>query len=120
MRTTLIVMLVVFFVAILSVALMAGAGEPDPRTFVFVREVWQGQIGMVVGADVRLRRLSDKEEWIFPRTGPGGWTNRQVPDGQYLVTVTKDGYIPKIVSVKIPTGERFPHRDYTVLMERVR
>lgn len=120
MRTALIVLMAVFLIAILSVALMAGAGEPDPRTFVFVRERVNGQMGMVIGADVIFLRMKDHEPWPFPKTGPGGWTRRQIPDGHYLVSVKADGYIPKIVSVKVPADSRFPHRTYTIYLERKR
>lgn len=116
MRWILIACLAVFIGSILAVSLMAGAGEPDPRTFVFVRAKWEN----VVGADVVFLRMSDHERWIFPKTGPGGWCHRQVPDGHYLVSVKADGYVSKIMRVTVPDGNKFPYRTFTIWVERAK
>ncbi len=92
---------------------------PDPRTFIFVRDLSHETPHNVSGAQVIARRISDKEAWPFPLTNLGGWTKRQIPDGVYLVSITADGHKPTFLKITVPTKGRYPHRTFEAYMEHL-
>jgi hypothetical protein len=73
--------------------------------------------GIIVGAQVIARRMSDKEPWPFPMTNDWGVTKREIPDGVYLLSVNADGYEPRLIKIRVPTQDKFPTRMYHVTLE---
>lgn len=113
MRAALLAVAVIGALLVLILATVrvgAWQGEPDLRTFVFVR----GPSENIAGAEVVFVGNEDGERWLFPYTNEGGWTRRSLPDGKYRVAITAAGWQTRMLTVAVPTGDRYKHRTFTI------
>ena len=89
----------------------------DLRTFIYV---WSSTAA-ISGASVYVERKQSDSiapiRFSFPKTNEGGWTHRQIPDGDYTLFIEAEGFKPHRSQITVPSGKRYKFRDFPVMLE---